>query len=136
MKNNFIMNTIEMICPYQLNGQWMFDDDRHGLVREPFVFGAEHALDYLSLLVGAAYRLKVFFSASPLPQHHFLLTWLSGDGSAGAWYETNGGNSLWLCPALLNYFNKPPQTIYVFGQADGEVGSWLPPADAAELCPA
>jgi hypothetical protein len=31
------MNALTLITPYRHNGMWVFDDDRVGLVREPFV---------------------------------------------------------------------------------------------------
>ena len=35
------MNTIVAIYPYKHEGLWVFDDDRVGLVREPFISGAD-----------------------------------------------------------------------------------------------
>ncbi|NDC10677.1 MAG: hypothetical protein EBZ75_15335 [Oxalobacteraceae bacterium] len=32
-------NQIQVISPYWLHGTWVFDDDRVGLVEEPFVSG-------------------------------------------------------------------------------------------------
>ena len=40
-------NAIMVISPYWDNGTWVFDDDRAGLVREPFVSGAPEMIDVL-----------------------------------------------------------------------------------------
>jgi hypothetical protein len=34
-------NAINVICPYKYDGTWVFDDPKHGLVREPFVAGTD-----------------------------------------------------------------------------------------------
>jgi hypothetical protein len=39
------MNTLNIISPYRHNGTWVFDDARHGLVREPFISGADTLID-------------------------------------------------------------------------------------------
>ena len=39
------MNSIFTIAPYRFEGTWVFDDERVGLVREPFVAGLAPALD-------------------------------------------------------------------------------------------
>ena len=38
-------NAINVICPYKYNGVWVFDDPARGLVREPFVAGADKMID-------------------------------------------------------------------------------------------
>ena len=38
-------NSIFVIKPYKWEGLWVFDDDRVGLVREPFVAGADRMID-------------------------------------------------------------------------------------------
>jgi hypothetical protein len=35
------MNAINVIAPYKVHGQWVFDDPRAGLSQEPFVAGAD-----------------------------------------------------------------------------------------------
>ena len=39
------MNSIRIISPYKYHGQWVFDDPQVGLVREPFVAGADTLID-------------------------------------------------------------------------------------------
>ena len=40
-------NSIQVISPYWYNGFWVFDDERRGLVQEPFVSGVPDMIDYL-----------------------------------------------------------------------------------------
>src|ERR1700680_940515 len=39
------MNALSVIFPYRLEGVWVFDDTATGLVREPFISGADTILD-------------------------------------------------------------------------------------------
>ena len=41
------MNALLVIHPYKHNGQWVFDDERVGLVREPLVAGADLFIDQI-----------------------------------------------------------------------------------------
>ena len=41
------MNSINAIHPYKNNGLWVFDDDSVGLLREPFVSGADDIIERL-----------------------------------------------------------------------------------------
>jgi hypothetical protein len=40
-------NVVSVILPYRLEGVWVFDDAAVGLVREPFISGADNILDVL-----------------------------------------------------------------------------------------
>lgn len=40
-------NALMIIAPYKHAGTWVFDDDRMGLVREPFVAGVPEMIDVL-----------------------------------------------------------------------------------------
>jgi hypothetical protein len=42
------MNALFVILPYKLEGMWVFDDAATGLVREPFISGADKILDVLT----------------------------------------------------------------------------------------
>ena len=42
------MNAVSVIFPYRLEGVWVFDDAAAGLVREPFISGADNILDVLT----------------------------------------------------------------------------------------
>ena len=61
-------NSIMVIVPYWYEGTWVFDDDRVGLVREPFVSGIPEMIDLLVKDIPAArdgFRLHVLRRASP-----------------------------------------------------------------------
>ena len=45
MEKGIIMNQINVIAPYRHLGGWAFDDDATGLFREPFIAGADIAID-------------------------------------------------------------------------------------------
>jgi hypothetical protein len=42
------MNALSIISPYKLEGVWVFDDAAVGLLREPFISGADNILDVLA----------------------------------------------------------------------------------------
>jgi hypothetical protein len=108
------MNAISVISPYRHLGMWVFDDPRTGLIQEPFVAGADTMIDRaVADIPNAEQGFNLIFSASPFPGHQFRLEWRrSADG--GNWYyapqfDLEG----WLCPALLKYFEKAPDEIFV-----------------------
>ncbi len=45
------MNSINVIAPYKHLGMWIFDDERVGLVKEPFVAGADAMMDRIAASV-------------------------------------------------------------------------------------
>jgi hypothetical protein len=45
-------NSIFVIKPYKWNGMWVFDDERVGLDKEPFVAGADTMIDTAVQLKG------------------------------------------------------------------------------------
>jgi hypothetical protein len=98
------MNAINVIAPYKHHGMWVFDDPRVGLVREPFVAGADTMIDrVVADIPNAEQGFTLIFSASPFPGHQHRLDWKRGD------IKLEG----WLCPALLLYFNEAPKHLYV-----------------------
>ncbi len=108
------MNSILVIHPYKYNGVWVFDDPRVGLVQEPFISGADTAIDRMvEGVTNAASGVTLLFSASRFPgsQHEFV--WRREE-DGGNWYfspahEVEG----WLCPALFKYFESAPEQIFV-----------------------
>ncbi len=107
------MNSILVIHPYKYEGVWVFDDPRVGLIREPFVAGADVILDKItSHIPDAASGVTVLFSAQPFPgaQHEFV--WRREE-TGGNWYYSPALDiEGWLCPALFKYFDQAPQRIY------------------------
>jgi hypothetical protein len=78
------MNSILVIHPYKHQGVWVLDDERVGLVREPFVAGAEH-------------------------EFHWQLEESGGNGYDSPEFGPEG----WLSPALLRYLAPAPQRLFV-----------------------
>jgi hypothetical protein len=108
-------NALNIIHPYKWEGLWVFDDARVGLDKEPFVEGADTIIDKALAAKGLPQPEKGFrllFSAGPFPRYDLKLDWLR-EGDGGNWYrsadfDTEG----WLCPALLQYFEVAPRTLY------------------------
>jgi hypothetical protein len=99
---------------YRLEGVWVFDDAAAGLVREPFISGADKILDALTeCLPDAANGVKIFFSARPFPGYTTRFVWTPTEYE-GNWYRwPERQMEAWLCPALLKYFETPPEEIFV-----------------------
>jgi hypothetical protein len=103
-----------MIEPYRHDGAWVFDDDRVGLVKEPFVVGITEMIDRLVADIRDAEKGFILrFASVPFDDYQECLTWLRADPVEGNWYESEQGEEGWLCPALFWYFPSPPATIYV-----------------------
>jgi len=107
-------NVLMVISPYWSNGTWVFDDDAHGLIREPFVAGVP---DMINELVeddpNAKDGFRLIFSTAPFPEYQRELIWVREE-MGGNWYtsvETEMGG--WLCPAMDHYFDSTPEKIFV-----------------------
>lgn len=114
------MNSIHVIQPYWHHGTWVFDDDRHGLSREPFVAGADTVISKMvEELPNARAGFKMTVAAFEFPGAQLEVVRTSeGDGTAGTYYRAEKyGMDCWLCPALLHYFPKPPAKIFVKAEA-------------------
>ena len=124
------MNQINVIAPYRHLGGWAFDDDATGLLREPFVAGADIAIDKIvNQLEIKGDKIKMTFSASEFPGYDIKLEYLVwdwlGDGDFYCivdQFDKKDGEIqhwegdmfiLWLCPALLKYFDDAPKESYV-----------------------
>lgn len=109
------MNALHVIAPYKYQGMWVFDDPAVGLVREPFVSGADTMIDLATAQIpDAANGFLLVFSGTPFPGHHIKLEWRRGGGEFGDWYYAEQFQMEgWLCPALLKYFATAPESIYV-----------------------
>ena len=109
-------NSITVIKPYRWEGLWVFDDDRVGLVKEPFVGGADTLIDLAVERNGIANAKDGFlllFSATRFPGADLELEWVREelDGNVYLWREKNQEG--WLCPALLKYFDLAPKNLFV-----------------------
>ncbi len=107
-------NSIMIITPYRYSGTWVFDDDRVGLVREPFVAGVPEMIDVLvSDIPDAENGFRLLFSAKPFPGYQKKLTWVRGE-SGGNYYRTDDPQMEgWLCPAMFKYYDEAPKELYV-----------------------
>lgn len=114
------MNARFIIFPYKQHGVWVFDDERVGLTREPFVAGADSILDVLTAnLPQAEHGVKLVFSAAPFPGYTARFV-LERSEYGGGWYRwPEKGMEGWLCPALLKYFDKAPPELFVGVGAKG-----------------
>lgn len=108
-------NALNVIFPYKYEGMWVFDDADVGLVKEPFVEGAdviiERALEAKGI-TNADSGFRLLFSAGEFPRFDVKFTWLrAADG--GNYYAAEGSDlEGWLCPALFKYFDDAPKEIY------------------------
>jgi hypothetical protein len=107
------MNAITVIHPYKYEGVWVFDDEKVGLVQEPFVSGADDIIEKLvSEIPNAENGFSLLFSATPFPGYQAEFEW-KREEFEGNWYYIKELNMEgWLCPALFKYFDSAPQNIY------------------------
>lgn len=109
-----MQNSIFVIKPYQWEGLWVFDDPNVGLVREPFVGGADTMIDRATAdLPNASRGFLAVFSAGKFPGAQIQLDWSREDGSGNIYLWKETGMEGWLCPALLKYFAEPPKKLFI-----------------------
>jgi hypothetical protein len=107
------MNAIIAIYPYKTEGVWVFDDPAVGLVREPFVSGADDIIE--RMVVGLDDPEKGFtllFSANPFPGYQTVFERRRSEMGGNWYYSPQVDMEGWLCPALSKYFDAAPQRIY------------------------
>jgi hypothetical protein len=108
------MNAIMVIHPYKYEGLWVFDDEKAGLIQEPFVSGADTIIDHMVANIPKADKgFSLLFSGTPFPGYQAKFEWRREE-YGGNWYfsqefEIEG----WLCPALYKYFDEAPKELYV-----------------------
>lgn len=105
-----IANAIKTILAYKWNGLWVFDEESVGLVKEPFVAGADTLLDRIS---DGHQSIVLIFSDIEFPDYHFSTVLVDTAPSGSNYYCPELDHNLWLCPALFKFFPEAPQTIYV-----------------------
>lgn len=107
-------NSIFVIKPYNWEGMWVFDDPNVGLVKEPFVSGADTMIDVATVHIpNAKQGFIMVFSAGYFPDGKIVLDWTreEGGGNVYRWAEKNMEG--WLCPALFKYFDEAPKKLYI-----------------------
>ena len=110
-----IKNSLLDVYPYKYRGTWVFDDERVGLYREPFVLGVPEMIDLLVKDVPNAKKgFRMTFSVFPFPDfaQHIKKTREEFNGN---WYKMTEAPYIegWLCPALFKYFPVAPDDLYV-----------------------
>ena len=119
-------NSILAINPYYYNGMWVFDDDRVGLVKEPFVAGADDFIDNMLKVKGVREEAKkgftLMFALTPFRTANGgsmnFKEFADGgtvyvpEGDYSNFKNKHGQNEVWLCPALNLYFPQSPEKIY------------------------
>ena len=107
------MNSISVIAPYKHLGMWVFDDEKRGIVQEPFVGGADTVLDRVTAAIPDAEKgFRLVFSDSPFPGHDLHLVWRRGEMGGNTYYSPELDQEGWLCPVLLKYFTEPPKELF------------------------
>jgi hypothetical protein len=107
-------NQVQIIAPYRLHGTWVFDDDRVGLVQEPFVSGVPEMIDDLVAgIPDARHGFRLLFSSAPFPGFQRKLIRVREE-FGGNWYRLDDSPlEGWLCPALFRYFEAAPAELFV-----------------------
>ncbi len=107
------MNAIIAIHPYKYEGLWVFDDEKVGLVQEPFISGADEIIERMvESIANAESGFTLLFSAAPFPGHQTSFKWRREE-MGGSWYYSEELQAEgWLCPALFKYFEMAPSQIY------------------------
>lgn len=115
------MNSIRVIHPYKHRGAWVFDDESVGLVREPFVSGADTIIDRMVAEIPEAESgFNLFFSSRPFPGCRTEFEWRREE-MGGNWYHSADLDMEgWLCPALFEYFEEAPKKLYAQFEAKAD----------------
>ncbi len=107
-------NSIFVIKPYKWEGLWVFDDANVGLVKEPFVAGADKMIDVATAGIPNAEKgFLAVFSGSYFPDAQIVLEWVRADGGGNVYRWPQKAMEGWLCPALLKYFEQAPEKLYI-----------------------
>jgi hypothetical protein len=117
---NAMSNSIFVIKPYKWEGLWVFDDPVVGLLREPFVGGADTIIDVATADIPDADRgFLTVFSAGQFPGAQIVLEWAREEGGGNVYRWPERDMEGWLCLALLKYFEQAPERLYVQVKAAG-----------------
>tara|TARA_R100001443_G_scaffold114221_2_gene129903 strand:- start:1213 stop:1572 length:360 start_codon:yes stop_codon:yes gene_type:complete len=99
------------INPYRIGGgMFAFDDPVTGLIREPFIGGANYHLDKFA---GNRNDCVIAFSGNEIPDYDVKLKLQDTDKLSGSNYDDQDGRNVWLCPALFKYFETAPKKLYI-----------------------
>jgi hypothetical protein len=106
-------NSMLVIFPYRHNQTWVFDDERVGLLQEPFISGVPEMIDILvANIPNIDEGFKLIFSANPFPGYQAEIHRVKEE-YGGHWYRWEQENMQgWLCPAMFKYLREAPKKIY------------------------
>ena len=111
------MDTINVISPYRDDdGMWVFDDPRVRLEKEQLVCGADTLINCVVArdhIPNADRGFALIFSGTPFPGHQYQLDWRRRESDWNVYYSTDFDMECGLCPALLKYFPKAPNPLYI-----------------------
>ena len=103
------MNLLSVIAPHKYEGMWVFDDAQAGLIKEPFVEGADTMIDaMIADIPGAKKGFRLVFSASAFPSYQHKLEWVRPEFSGNVYRSAELNMEGWLCPVLFKYFTEAP----------------------------
>lgn len=106
---------IQTIYPYidSESGWWVFDDQSRWLRREPFVAGADRIIDKMTASIpDATEGFALEFSDQAFAGCQTVLFRLRKQHGGTVYFDPSLDLTGWLCPALLLYFEQPPERIY------------------------
>ncbi|MBT7442792.1 MAG: hypothetical protein HN790_02350 [Methylococcales bacterium] len=107
-------NALMIIHPYKYEGVWVFDDDKVGLDREPFVSGIDVMIDQMvNEISDADNGFNMIFSSTPFPGFQVELKWVRKEFDGNWYFCEQLGFEGWLCPALFKYFDTAREKIFV-----------------------
>ena len=108
-------NAMMSLNLYKTGSTWQFDDERFGIIAEPFVMGMSEMIS--TYLPDDADKCTAIFSLAKFPQCETLK--LLDEEANGGWYELSDsqwsykiGMKGWLCPVTRVYLNTIPKNIY------------------------
>ena len=102
-----------VIHPYKYEGMWVFDDEKAGLVQEPFVSGADDIIERMVTdIPNANDGFSLVFSSISFPGNQIEFEWRREDSGGNWYYAKTLDMEGWLCPALFKYFEGAPKNLY------------------------
>jgi hypothetical protein len=108
------MNSLKVIYPYKHQEMWVFDDEKVGLIQEPFIGGSDEIISQMVVNIqNASSGFILIFSDNPFPGYQFHLEWRREQYRGHWYYCTKLGIEGWLCPAMFHYFDRVPEEIFI-----------------------
>lgn len=108
------MNSINIIKPYKYLDMWVFDDEKVGLLQEPFVSGADTLIDKATKSISNTENgFILIFSKDYFPDTDLCIEWQRADNAGNWYYSKEFDTEGWLCPALFKYFTDAPKNLYI-----------------------